>query len=70
MEKPPVVAVIGASAGLGRAIAHAYAKREAKPGLMARNLEALAAAKQKCSHLGGQAIFSRPTPTRSNLHYS
>ncbi len=50
MDKPPVVAVIGASAGLGRAIAHAYAKREAKPGLMARNLEALAAAKQKCSH--------------------
>jgi NADP-dependent 3-hydroxy acid dehydrogenase YdfG len=57
MEKPLVVAVTGASAGLGRAIAHAYAKRGAKVGLMARNPEALAAAKQECENLGGQAIF-------------
>ena len=45
METPLVVAITGASAGLGRAIAHAYAKRGAKLGLMARNPEALAAAK-------------------------
>jgi NADP-dependent 3-hydroxy acid dehydrogenase YdfG len=57
METPLVVAVTGASAGLGRAIAHAYAKRGAKLGLMARNPEALAAAKQECENLGGQAIF-------------
>jgi NADP-dependent 3-hydroxy acid dehydrogenase YdfG len=57
METPLVVAVTGASAGLGRAIAHAYAKRGAKLGLMARNPEALAAAKQECESLGGQAIF-------------
>jgi len=57
METPLVVAVTGASAGLGRAIARAYAKRGAKLGLMARNPEALAAAKQECESLGGQAIF-------------
>jgi NADP-dependent 3-hydroxy acid dehydrogenase YdfG len=57
METSLVVAVTGASAGLGRAIAHAYARRGAKLGLMARNPEALAAAKQECEDLGGQAIF-------------
>jgi len=39
-----VVAVTGASAGLGRAIAHAFAKRGAKVGLIARNPEAVTAA--------------------------
>jgi NADP-dependent 3-hydroxy acid dehydrogenase YdfG len=57
METPLVVVVTGASAGLGRAIAHAYAKRGAKLGLLARNPEALAAAKQECENLGGHAIF-------------
>lgn len=57
METPLVVVITGASAGLGRAIAHAYAKRGAKLGLMARNPEALAAAKRECENLGGQAIF-------------
>lgn len=56
MENSPVVVVTGASAGLGRAIAHAYAKRGAKLGLLARNPEALAAAKQECEDLGGKAI--------------
>jgi NADP-dependent 3-hydroxy acid dehydrogenase YdfG len=51
-----VVAVTGASAGLGRAIAHAYAKRGAKIGLIARNPEALEAAKEECERLGGRAI--------------
>jgi NAD(P)-dependent dehydrogenase (short-subunit alcohol dehydrogenase family) len=51
-----VVAVTGASAGLGRAIAHAYAKRGAKIGLIARNPEALEAAREECERLGGQAI--------------
>jgi NADP-dependent 3-hydroxy acid dehydrogenase YdfG len=57
METSLVVAVTGASAGLGRSIAHAYAKRGAKLGLMARNPEALFAAKRECEELGGQAIF-------------
>lgn len=56
MENSPVVVVTGASAGLGRAIAHAYAKRGAKLGLLARNPEALAAAKQECEDLGGKAM--------------
>ena len=57
MNRPVVVAITGASAGLGRAIAHAYAKEGAKIGLMARNPEALEAAKKECEALGGEAIF-------------
>lgn len=57
MNSPPVVAITGASAGLGRAIAHAFAKKGASTGLIARNPEALAAAKEECERLGGRAIF-------------
>ena len=57
MENLPVVVVTGASAGLGRAVAHAFAKGGAKVGLLARNPEALAAAKRECEELGGQAHF-------------
>lgn len=57
MEAPRVVVVTGSSAGLGRAIAHAYAKCGCKLALLARNPEALAAAKEECEQLGGQAIF-------------
>ena len=56
MDHPPVVVITGASAGLGRAIAHAYAKRGARLGLIARNPEALSAAKQECEEFGGKAI--------------
>jgi NADP-dependent 3-hydroxy acid dehydrogenase YdfG len=56
MQTSPVVVVTGASAGLGRAIAHAYAKRGARIGLIARNPEALNAAKSECEALGGRAI--------------
>jgi NADP-dependent 3-hydroxy acid dehydrogenase YdfG len=56
MSKPLVVVVTGSSAGLGRAIAHGYAKRGASIGLMARNPEALNACKQECEVLGGQAL--------------
>ena len=51
-----VVVITGASAGLGRAIAHAFAKQGARLGLIARNPEALNAAKQECEALGGSAI--------------
>jgi NAD(P)-dependent dehydrogenase (short-subunit alcohol dehydrogenase family) len=57
MARPPVVVITGSSAGLGRAIAHAYATQGARVGLLARNPEALAAAKRECEELGGQAIF-------------
>ena len=56
MPKPLVVVVTGASAGLGRAIAHAFAKRGASIGLIARNPEALDAARQECEILGGRAL--------------
>ncbi len=57
MHSSPVIVVTGASAGLGRAIAHSYARRGAKLGLIARNPEALAAAKNECEQLGGSAVF-------------
>jgi NAD(P)-dependent dehydrogenase (short-subunit alcohol dehydrogenase family) len=57
MGTSPVVVITGASAGLGRAIAHAYARRGAKLALIARNPEALQAAQQECEALGGKAIF-------------
>ena len=57
MAKATVVVVTGASAGLGRAIAHGFAKRGAHLGLIARNPEALNAAKEECEALGGQAII-------------
>jgi NAD(P)-dependent dehydrogenase (short-subunit alcohol dehydrogenase family) len=57
MNLSPVVVVTGSSAGLGRAIAHAYAQRGARLGLIARNPEALDAAKRECEALGGQAVF-------------
>lgn len=53
----PLVVATGSSAGLGRAIAHAYAKHGCKPALLARNPEALAAAKEEGEQLGGHAIF-------------
>lgn len=56
MQTSPVVVVTGASAGLGRAIAHAFAKKGARIGLIARNPEALNAAKAECEALGGSAI--------------
>jgi NAD(P)-dependent dehydrogenase (short-subunit alcohol dehydrogenase family) len=56
MSESLVVVVTGASAGLGRAIAHGFAKRGARIGLIARNPEALNAAKIECEELGGQAL--------------
>ena len=56
MSSSQVVVITGASAGLGRAVAHAYAKQGASIGLIARNPEALQAAAQECEVLGGRAL--------------
>src|SRR5215216_6418934 len=53
---PQVVAVTGASAGVGRAIAHAFAKRGAHLGLIARGRESLEEAAKEVRALGGQAL--------------
>jgi NAD(P)-dependent dehydrogenase (short-subunit alcohol dehydrogenase family) len=51
-----IVVITGASAGLGRAIAHEFARHGARIGLLARGKQGLADAKSECERLGGQAI--------------
>src|SRR5579875_2652296 len=59
-DKPEVVVVTGASAGLGRAIACAFAKRGAKVGLIARGgagMDGLEGAARDVEKLGGTALM-------------
>jgi NAD(P)-dependent dehydrogenase (short-subunit alcohol dehydrogenase family) len=59
-SKSEVVVVTGASAGLGRAIACAFAKRGAKVGLIARGgagMDGLEGAKREVEKLGGTALM-------------
>jgi NADP-dependent 3-hydroxy acid dehydrogenase YdfG len=56
MSHSKTVAITGASAGLGRAIAHGFAKTGARIGLIARNPEALEATRKEVIELGGEAI--------------
>jgi short-subunit dehydrogenase len=51
-----IVVITGASAGVGCATAHAFAKRGAHIGLLARGTEALDAARAEVEALGGRAI--------------
>lgn len=56
-EKPPrVVVITGASAGVGRATARAFAARGDHVGLIARGLEGLEATRQEVEELGGKAL--------------
>ncbi len=56
---PEVVVVSGASAGVGRAVAHAFAKRGAKVGLLARGASALEDVRREVEELGGTALVVR-----------
>lgn len=55
--KPLVIAVTGASSGVGRATAKAFAKQGATVGLLARGPEALAATAGEVRSLGGQPVI-------------
>jgi NAD(P)-dependent dehydrogenase (short-subunit alcohol dehydrogenase family) len=56
MPEREVVVVTGASAGVGRAVAHAFARRGARVGLLARGERGLEDAKREVAELGGEAL--------------
>src|SRR5947209_7141061 len=56
-SRAEVVMVTGASGGVGRAIAHAFAKRGASIGLLARGEEGLEGCRAEVESLGGRALI-------------
>jgi NAD(P)-dependent dehydrogenase (short-subunit alcohol dehydrogenase family) len=56
-SKAEVVMITGASAGIGRATAQAFAKRGAKIGLLARGRVGLEGAKSEVEKLGGRGLI-------------
>src|SRR5690349_13376391 len=56
-QRREVVVITGASAGVGRASARAFARRGARLGLIARDVEALQATCRDVEALGGQAVL-------------
>ncbi|MBA2269038.1 MAG: SDR family oxidoreductase [Chthoniobacterales bacterium] len=55
-QRPRVVVITGASAGVGRAAAHAFAREGAHIGLIARSRDALQEAAREVVALGGRAL--------------
>jgi short-subunit dehydrogenase len=56
-QRPEVVVLTGASAGVGRAIAHAFAKRGAHLALLARGARGLDDVRSEVAELGGKALL-------------
>jgi NAD(P)-dependent dehydrogenase (short-subunit alcohol dehydrogenase family) len=56
-ERALVVVITGASAGVGRATARAFARRGARLGLLARDAEGLAAATREVAELGSRSTI-------------
>ncbi|HSE43498.1 MAG TPA: SDR family NAD(P)-dependent oxidoreductase [Acidobacteriota bacterium] len=56
-RQPDVVVITGASAGVGRATAQAYARRGARIGLLARGMDGLQATAKEVHELGGLALI-------------
>ena len=54
---PEIVVITGASAGVGRAIVRAFAKRGAHIGLLARGQAGLESAAREVEALGGKALL-------------
>ncbi len=59
-QRPEVVVMTGASAGVGRATAQAFAKRGAHIGLLARGAAGLEGARRDVEAAGGKALMCRP----------
>src|SRR6476646_10693339 len=55
-HRPEVVAITGASAGVGRATAQRFAREGAYIGLIARGVDGLDGARREVENLGGKAI--------------
>ena len=55
-QRPEVVVVTGASAGVGRAVAREFGKHGAAVGLLARGKDGLEACAREVESLGGQAL--------------
>lgn len=56
LTKPEVVVITGASAGVGRATARAFAREGAYIGLLARGRDGLEGARREVEELGGRAL--------------